>query len=98
MKFSVCLTNWGRAKVERRQLRHELKNKAVLRLKNALFTVKKMHLREKAARCSPVVGFFLNRPFLCQKHHFKTKKRYDFYHISLIVKRSPWTDPISGDF
>jgi hypothetical protein len=27
---------------------------------------------------SAVIGFFLNRPFWGQKHHFKPKKRDDF--------------------
>ncbi len=44
-----------------------------------------------------MVRFFLNRPFYCHKHHFKLKKRYDFQHTSLIVKRSPWSDPILTD-
>ena len=45
---------------------------------------------------SPVVCFFLNPLFLCQKHHFKTQKRYIFYHTSLIVKHSPWPNPKSA--
>jgi len=40
---------------------------------------------------SPVIGFFLNRPFWSQKHHFKPKKQDFFYHKSLTVKRSPWS-------
>jgi len=38
------------------------------------------------------LAFFLNRPFWCQKLHFKHKKRVYFQHTSLIVKRSPWPD------
>jgi hypothetical protein len=37
------------------------------------FTVEKMHLRKRQLGASPVAGFFLNRPFGCQKHLFKHK-------------------------
>ena len=36
---------------------------------------------------------FLNRPFGCQKHHFKPQKGVCFSYISKIVKRLPWSDP-----
>jgi hypothetical protein len=45
------------------------------------------------AHSNPAVGVFLNRPFLCQKRHFKPKKGGFFRHKSLIFKRSPWSDP-----
>jgi hypothetical protein len=44
-----------------------------------------------------VNNFYLNRPFWCQKHHFKSKKRYYFSHTALIVRRSPWATPVSGE-
>jgi hypothetical protein len=44
---------------------------------------------------TPKIGFFLNRPFWCQKHRYKPKKRGYFWHKSLIVKPSPWSDPNS---
>ena len=40
-------------------------------------TVIKMHLRETAAHTISLAGFFLIRPFLSPKHHFKPKRRYD---------------------
>jgi hypothetical protein len=58
---------WGRTEVECRQLRYVLKNKAVFRPWNALFTVDKMHLREKAAWCKPGGWRFLKSPFLVSK-------------------------------
>jgi hypothetical protein len=32
-----------------------------------------MHLRKRQLGATPVFAFFLNRPFGCQKHHFKLK-------------------------
>jgi len=32
------------------------------------------------------------------QHRFKPKKRGYFWHKSLIVKPSPWSDPISSSF
>lgn len=68
----ACL---GRSRIDQRQLRHELKNKAVLWPYEALFTVEKMHLREKATWCNYRGFFFLNPYFWRQKHHFKSQKR-----------------------
>jgi hypothetical protein len=33
---------------------------------------------ERQLVASPVMNFFLNRPFRCQKHHFKPQKRTYF--------------------
>jgi hypothetical protein len=64
--------NWGRTKVERSQLRHEHKNKAVFRPYNALIYRRKDAFRGKGSPgASPVVSFLLTPPFWCQKHHFK---------------------------
>jgi len=52
-----------------------------------------MHLRKRQVGATPVVAFFLNRHFWCQKHRFKPKYRDYFWHLSLITKRSPWSDP-----
>jgi hypothetical protein len=52
---------WGQTKVEYRQLRRELKNKAA-------FTVEKMHLRKRQVGASPASGcFLLKPPFLVSK-------------------------------
>jgi hypothetical protein len=90
--------NWGRTKVENRQLRRELKNKAAFRPKNALFAIEKMNLRKRQVGATPVVAFFLNRHFWGQKHHFKPKYRVYFWHLSLITKRSPWSTSIPARF
>jgi hypothetical protein len=45
---------------------------------------------------TPKIGFFLNRPFWCQKHRYRPKKRGYFWPKFLIVKRSPWPDPVSN--
>ena len=58
---------WGRTKVERRQLRHWLKKMAFI--------------GKRQLGASPVVGFFLNRPFWCQKHHFNLHFVYSRYFI-----------------
>ena len=42
-----------------------------------------------------MVGIVLERPFWCQKQHFKSKKWYYFCYKSLIVRRSPRSDPSS---
>jgi hypothetical protein len=34
-----------------------------------------LRYRKRQLGAIPVIGFFLNRPFWCQKHHFKLKKR-----------------------
>jgi uncharacterized protein YbgA (DUF1722 family) len=44
-------------------------------LRITIFTVKKMHLREKAVWYKAGSGLFLEPPFWVLKHHFKRKKR-----------------------